>query len=162
MNLNNILFLDIETVSYEASYDQLDERWNSLWDAKSKYFKNEGIAITPSEAYSQKAAIFAEFGKIVCIGLGIYKQSELRLKTISGDNEKKIIEDFFELVKKHFSNPQTNSFCGHNIREFDIPYICRRALINGVDIPEIFNLASNKPWEVKYIHDTLEYWRYGD
>ena len=65
MNLNNILFLDIETVSHEASYDQLDERWNSLWDAKSKYFKNEGIAITPNEAYSQKAAIFAEFGKIV-------------------------------------------------------------------------------------------------
>lgn len=162
MNLNNILFLDIETVSHEASYDQLDERWNSLWDAKSKYFKNEGIAITPSEAYSQKAAIFAEFGKIVCIGLGIYKQNELRLKTISGDNEKKIIEDFFELVKKHFSNPQTHSFCGHNIREFDIPYICRRALINGVEIPEIFNLGSKKPWEVKYIHDTLEYWRYGD
>ncbi|MBK7468058.1 MAG: 3'-5' exonuclease [Saprospiraceae bacterium] len=162
MNLNNILFLDIETVSHVDSFEALDEKWAKLWENKSKYFKNELESQSPADWFPKKAGIFAEFGKIVCIGLGFYKGNTLRLKAIKAESEAEILKTFFAIVEKHFSNPNQQGFCGHNIREFDIPYICRRALINEVNIPEILQLASRKPWEVKYILDTLELWRFGD
>lgn len=162
MKLNNILFIDIETVPQNNSFISLEQKWQELWENKTKNFRFEKTNEDLGDLYQQKAAIYAEFGKIVCIGLGIFKQDALRLKSLCGDDEQELISQFFDIVEKHYSNPNVHGFCGHNIREFDLPYICRRALIHGIKIPSILQIGSKKPWEVKYILDTLEYWRFGD
>ncbi len=160
----NILFLDIETVSKVRSYDDLDEKFKQLWQRKqSTLFKNEEVSF--EEGFEQKAAIYAEFGKIVCISCGYITKEEgvekLRVKSFYGKNEMQILDDFAKLLKLNYSDFQNQTLCGHNIKEFDIPYICRRMLINGIDLPDIINIHGKKPWEVNFI-DTLQLWKFGD
>lgn len=162
MKNSNVLFLDIETVSTNKSYDELDDRWKNLFELKMNYFHSKEPDKAYSDWYRDKAAIFAEFGKIVCIGTGFFNESELRIKTISGHNEKELLLDFFELVSGHFYNLNKHVLCGHNIREFDLPYICRRAAVHGLQLPAMLNLSLKKPWEVKHIVDTMELWKFGD
>ncbi len=157
----NILFLDIETVPQHASYLQLNERLSKLWDKKAKRIATENQ--TKEETY-EKAGIYAEFGKIICISVGFItihnKIRQFRIKSFFGDDEKKLLIEFNKLIKKHF-NKQEHLLCAHNGKEFDFPYIARRTLINRLEIPNILNIAGKKPWQVKHL-DTLELWRFGD
>ena len=160
----NILFLDIETVSKVKSYDGLDDNFKQLWQRKqSTLFRNEEVSF--EEGFEQNAAIYAEFGKIVCISCGYITKEEgvekLRVKSFYGKNEMQILNDFAKLLKLNYSDFQNQTLCGHNIKEFDIPYICRRMLINGIDLPDIINIHGKKPWEVNFI-DTLQLWKFGD
>lgn len=162
MDTRKILFLDIETVSSASSFDQLSPEWQDLWVSKSRYYLTAEPLKSPAEIYSEKAAIFSEFGKIVCISIGFFKDENLRVKSFFGSNEKTLLSDFFELVNNYFNNPNLAGFCGHNIKEFDIPYICRRAIINGLSLPLILHLNNKKPWEIQHLLDTMEMWKFGD
>ena len=162
METRKILFLDIETVSSVASFDQLSPEWQDLWISKSRYYLNSEPQKSPSEIYQEKAAIFSEFGKIVCISIGIFNDEDFRVKSFFGSEELIILKQFFELVNNHFNHPEHAGFCGHNIKEFDIPYICRRAIINGLNLPTSFHLHNKKPWEIQHIVDTMEMWKFGD
>lgn len=108
--------------------------------------------------------MFAEFGKIVCISCGIVSQKsngkQIRLKSFSGHDEQRLLEDFAEMLNQYYFTP-THSLCGHNAKEFDFPFIARRMLVNGVDIPNILDIAGKKPWEVNLL-DTMELWKFGD
>ncbi|WKW46305.1 3'-5' exonuclease [Myroides sp. JBRI-B21084] len=158
--LPNILFLDIETVPQEAFFNNLPKETQDLFADKTQYQRKEEIS---PEAFYDRAGIWAEFGKIVCISVGYFTiknaERQFRTKSIIGD-EKQLLEDFNALIKTHFSNPAF-VFCGHNIKEFDIPYLCRRMLINGINIPEKLQLFGRKPWEIPHL-DTLELWKFGD
>lgn len=168
-DLPKILFLDIETVPQTAQLDTLPPELIHSWEDKYKLihkrmpekYENE---MTASEAYSNSAGIYAEFGKIVCISVGyiFFQQAEMhfRTKSFSGHNEKELLVDFCKLINK-FCSTREHTICGHNIKEFDIPYICRRLLINGLALPPIFQIAGKKPWEISFI-DTLELWKFGD
>lgn len=162
MELSNVLFLDIETVSQYPEFSLLDNRWKMLFEKKIRFFQEKDPDKSMDQLYKDKAAIYAEFGKIICIGLGFFNRDQLRIKTISGDDEENILNEFFSLISQHFKNPDRHIICGHNIREFDIPFICRRASIHGLQLPPILNLSNKKPWEVKYLVDTLEMWKFGD
>lgn len=162
MDLSNVLFIDIETVSQCGNYSTLDDRWKLLFEKKIRYFHEKDPEKSMDQLYQEKAAIYAEFGKIVCIGLGFFNKDQLRIKTIAGDNEEDILIEFFSLLTQHFRNPDKYLICGHNIREFDIPYICRRACIHGLQLPSILNISNKKPWEIKFLVDTLELWKFGD
>ncbi|MEI2694316.1 MAG: 3'-5' exonuclease [Saprospiraceae bacterium] len=162
MELSNILFIDIETVSQFQAYESLDFKWQSMFERKIRYFQEKEPEKSPDQLYHDKAAIYAEFGKIVCIGLGFFHKGQLRITTLCGDDEAELIEKFFQIVQSHFNNPDKHFICGHNIKEFDVPYICRRALINGIALPALFNISSKKPWELKYLLDTLDMWKFGD
>ncbi len=171
VDITKVLFLDIETVSGKPVYEDLDEDFQYLWKLKSRFFlKKYDEEITDEEAsdtYQDKAGIFAEFGKIVCISVGIVvrdkeKNLKLRLKSFAHDDEKQLLTEFLELVNQYYGNAQTHYFCGHNIKEFDIPYICRRTIINQLPIPNTLNVAGKKPWETKHFLDTLELWKFGD
>ncbi len=171
LNLYNVLFLDIETVSGHAGYDELREDLKVLWKHKCKsilkQYDEEVTDEQAAETYTEKAGIYAEFGKIVCISVGIIvKNAEgkmcVRLKSYADKDERVLLEEFSELVNQYYSNPNRHSFCGHNIREFDMPYICRRMIINSLPLPEPFNISGKKPWEVKYFLDTFEMWKFGD
>lgn len=158
--LPNILFLDIETVPQSEFYNDLPEDAQQLFADKTQYQRKDDL--TPEEFYD-RAGIWAEFGKIICISVGYFTiknaERQFRTKSIIGE-EKQLLEEFNDLVKTHFSNPAF-VFCGHNIKEFDIPYMCRRMLINGINIPEKLQLFGRKPWEIPHL-DTLELWKFGD
>lgn len=160
IRLERILFLDIETVAQQPDFNSVDERLQKFWEQKAKYLAADE---TPEEAYS-RAGIYAEFGKIVCISVGFitYEGSEknLRLKSFYGDDEKLLLEEFFDLLNNYF-NQADHLLCAHNGKEFDFPYIARRALVNGLNIPSILDLAGKKPWEVAHL-DTLQLWKFGD
>ena len=160
IKLEHILFLDIETVPQFADYDSLDNPTKLLWEAKTKYQRKENF--TPKEFYD-RAGIWAEFGKIICISVGYFKQKEdpinFRVTSFYGE-EGDILKDFKALLETHF-NKSNHLLCAHNGKEFDFPYIARRMVILGIDLPEKLNLFGKKPWEVPHL-DTLELWKFGD
>lgn len=154
--LTNILFLDIETVSSVANYDELSERTQTLWEKKSLQWRKDNTA---EEAYP-KAAIYAEFGKIICISAGFIHKNILHIKSFYGDEEKEVLLTFKKSLEK-FARNRNALLCAHNGKEFDFPYLCRRMLINGIKLPQLLQIQGKKPWEVPLL-DTLELWRFGD
>ncbi len=172
LDIANVLFLDIETVSGQPEYNALDERFQKLWKLKSRQILrkyDEEIEVEEaSELYGDKAGIFAEFGKIVCISVGIVvrnpqtRELAVRLKSFASEDEKELLEAFSKLVEQYYNDPNKHHFCGHNVREFDIPYICRRMVINQMPLPRSLDISGKKPWETKHLLDTLEMWKFGD
>ena len=159
-----LLFIDIETVSEKPEYKELPAEWQELW--KHKISKTMPETMPGEDSYPLKAGIFAEFGKIICISLGFltenpYKELELKVKSICGDDEKKLLLEFIEVVDKVYKRNKNFEFAGHNIREFDIPYICRRMLIGNIKLPDYLNFQGVKPWHVA-MTDTLQWWKFGD
>jgi len=159
--IENILFFDIETVPQNQEFETLDPGTQLFWDKKSSFFRKEDE--TPADVY-QRAGIYAEFGKIICISAGFIIKNNgeriFRVKSFYGDDEVQILKDFGNVLTSFCNSPAKN-LCGHNIKEFDIPYIARRMLINGVSLPPVLNIAGKKPWEVKVL-DTMDLWKFGD
>jgi predicted PolB exonuclease-like 3'-5' exonuclease len=160
INLNHILFLDIETVPEEAHFHSLDDEMKTLWEHKTQYQRKDDFS--PEEFYD-RAGIWAEFGKIVCVSVGYFVVKgdirNFRVTSFFGD-EKKILRDFNNLLNNHFNQAQ-HILCGHNAKEFDIPFLARRMIINQIPIPNKLNLFGKKPWEIPHL-DTLELWKFGD
>lgn len=159
LNLDDVLFLDIETVSAVAEFEQLDERFKALWEKKAELLRRNDPDATPDQLY-KSAGIYAEFGKIVCISCGFTNGNEFRIKSFYGDDESILLKEFAGLLNKHYYTNR-HLLCAHNGKEFDFPYIARRMLINGIELPDILNLAGKKPWEVRHL-DTMELWKFGD
>lgn len=163
IRLENMLLIDIETVSEHAEFSTLNEGWQQLW--KEKVQRNLPEDVTPEEFYPQRAGIMAEFAKVICISVGYFKRDgkavHLRVKSFYGDDEKILLQDFIGALQKMETNNNKWSFTGHNIKEFDIPFICRRLLINHLSIPPFLDFQNMKPWETNMI-DTFQYWRFGD
>lgn len=160
LNLEHILFLDIETVPQQENYNDLDDTTKILWEGKTKYQRKDNF--TPEEFYD-RAGIWAEFGTIVCISVGYFKmQGDIRkFRTTSFHGEEEVLlKDFKNLLETHFNKSQ-HVLCAHNGKEFDFPYIARRMIIHGIDLPFKLNLFGKKPWEVPHL-DTLELWKFGD
>jgi 3'-5' exonuclease len=161
--LRDILFIDIETVASTDDFNTLDERLKTQWARKAGFFRRESGA-SEEDLYHERAGIYAEFGKIICIAAGKFVDTEsgelgLRTKVYFGDDERSVLQEFKSMVEKMDSS--TLRFCAHNGKEFDYPYICRRMLINGIPLPAALNLSGKKAWEVQHL-DTLEMWRFGD
>ncbi len=161
--LSNILFLDIETVSMQPSFDFLSEDWKSLWQKKADVLLRNKEGETAESIYN-RAGIYAEFGKIICISCGVIQgtdtEKKLVLKSFCGDDEKKLLADFAEMVNKWNVGP-AKYLCAHNGKEFDFPYLCRRMTILGISVPNLLHLSGKKPWDVNHL-DTMELWKFGD
>lgn len=158
LQLEDVLFLDIETVPHFPAYSDMPEKFKLLWDKKAaRLAKTEQD--TPEELYA-RAGIYAEFGKIICISTGIIHDSTFRIKSFYGDDEKILLKEFADLLNRYYNRPN-HLLCGHNGKEFDFPYIARRMLVNGIPLPRILNLHGKKPWEVQHL-DTMDLWRFGD
>ncbi|AIY12762.1 3'-5' exonuclease [Cellulophaga baltica] len=160
LNLEHILFLDIETVPEKQNFNDLDDEKKDLWDYKSQYQRKGEFT---AEEFYDRAGIWAEFGKIVCISVGYFKINgetrSFRVTTFHGD-EAELLNEFKNLLDGHFSASKY-MLCGHNAKEFDFPYIARRMLINSIDLPYKLNLFGKKPWEITHL-DTMELWKFGD
>ncbi len=156
--LSKVLFLDIETVPEFPTFKDLDDKTQELYGQKTKFLQKENSV----EELYDRAGIYAEFGKIVCISVGYIHASSLgeqiRLKSFYNDDEEVILREFVALLE------DSNVFsilCGHNAKEFDFPFICRRLLINGITLPPVLDIAGKKPWEINHL-DTMELWKFGD
>ena len=162
--LTQLLLLDIETVPRFPSFADMDSGWQRLFI--DKIAKTVPEEMNPEEMYRKKAGILAEFGKIICISTAFFYENEagqlsLKMKSIAGNDEVEILRIFTDLCDKMYQHNRGFQFGGHNIKEFDIPYICRRILINHLPLPEYLQLHDKKPWEVK-MFDTLNWWKFGD
>src|SRR3989339_2222381 len=161
IQIEDILFLDIETVPNAMSFEQMDLSMQKLWDRKSKQFRSPEQ--TGQDVY-ERAGIYSEFGKIICISVGFIKEKDpyaLRLKSFYGDDEKTVLSDFSQMLSRFSKANRESLLCAHNGKEFDFPYIARRMVINGLLIPDLLDNAGKKPWEVKLL-DTMDLWKFGD
>lgn len=165
-HFKHVLFVDIETVPVHWRYDDLSEGLQKEWVKKSKHLKSSADEnATPAMLFTEKAGIFSEFAKVVCISFGSLVRGggewNLRLKSLVDHDEKKLLNHFCEMLVRFSGLYPDFKFCGHNIKEFDIPFLCRRMLINNVALPHSMQLNGKKPWEVNHM-DTLELWKFGD
>ncbi|MGC1240531.1 MAG: 3'-5' exonuclease [Chryseosolibacter sp.] len=161
--LRDILFIDIETVASTDDYGALDERMKMQWSRKANFFKRDSH-LTDEALFHERAGIYAEFGKIVCIAVGKYTDQEsgemaLKTKVYFDDHEGDLLMNFKQMIEKF--DAANLRFCAHNGKEFDYPYLCRRFLINSIPLPAVLNLSGKKPWEVQHL-DTMEMWKFGD
>lgn len=161
IHLQDILFLDIETVPASPDFENLDPDFKDFWEKKSGFFRKENE--TPADVYP-RAGIYAEFGKVVCISAGfIFLRNGdkcFRLKSFYGENEKELLTAFIDMLNS--STSKRNLYlCAHNGKEFDFPYLARRILLNELKLPAVLDVAGKKPWEVAFL-DTLELWKFGD
>jgi 3'-5' exonuclease len=155
----NVLFLDIETVPQFCNYADMPWQLALLWEKKCSSLKKEEDE-TPELIYN-RAGIYAEFGKIVCISCGYFTpENHFRIKSFYGHDEKELLKEFSGILEKCFNTPE-KMLCAHNGKEFDFPFLCRRMIINGLKLPFILQLAGKKPWEVNHL-DTMELWKFGD
>lgn len=165
-HLKTTLFLDIETVPEFKSYGELTEIRQKLWKKKARSL-DKSLDVDNADAvagsYSQRAGIYSEFSKIICISVGyLNSDGHLRIKSFFGDSEKQILLDFVTLLQLHYNDPGQHFICGHNIKEFDIPFLCRRLLIHQIGLPTLLQISGKKPWQTEYLMDTMDLWRFGD
>lgn len=162
LQFEKILFLDIETVPQAYQFEQLDDKSRALFEAKNRFQISPEKSI--EQIFDERGGILAEFGKIVCISVGMLHEGSqgksIRLKSFYHDDEETLLKQFKRLLEDHYNTPY-HELCGHNSKEFDIPYICRRMLINGLALPNILQISGKKPWEINHI-DTMELWKFGD
>jgi hypothetical protein len=155
--LKNLLFIDIETASACAKFEELSEAMQALWARKAQKLQPNS---TPAEAYPQWAALFSEFGKIITIGLGYFLKSDegevsFRVKALQADDEAELLAAFCKIVE---GRPKMQ-LVAHNGLEFDYPYIARRIIINGLAMPKTLEGLSKR--DVKHL-DTLQMWKFGE
>jgi DNA polymerase elongation subunit (family B) len=161
--LRDILFIDIETVASTDDYSSLDERMKVQWSRKANFFRRDS-QLTDEQLFHERAGIHAEFGKIVCIAVGKYVDTEsgelgLKTKVYRDHNEFELLQSFKQMIEKF--DASNLRLCAHNGKEFDYPYLCRRMLINSISLPAVLNLSGKKGWEVPHL-DTMELWKFGD
>lgn len=162
IQLEKILFLDIETVPQHYKYHELSDEAKKLFESKSRSKIKEEKTV--EDVYNDSAGILAEFGKIVCISVGFINETrigrQIRIKSYYHDDEETLLRQFKQLLDEH-GNVKYHALCGHNAKEFDFPYICRRMLIHGMQLPSLLDIAGKKPWEITHF-DTMELWKFGD
>jgi predicted PolB exonuclease-like 3'-5' exonuclease len=133
-----------------------------------------GFARAVEEIYNQNAPLFPEWNKVICISMGtldIKNPAEYVLRTVSigGENEKQLLETFLKVAQK-ISKPAkladamsdtSAHIVAHNGLYFDIPVMAKRMIYNGIKPPFMLSLGGMKPWDVKWVIDTKEYWKMG-
>jgi len=161
--IENLFFIDIETVSGVQHFHLLNDEWKELWT--EKIFKSLPPDETAEDYYPKRAAILAEFAKVVCISTGYFKKEnnrlQLRIKSFYSENEKEVLDNFVKMLTQLYSGNARWIFTGHNIKEFDIPFLSRRMLVNNIALPPCMDFQNMKPWDTPVL-DTLHLWRFGD
>jgi 3'-5' exonuclease len=161
--LRDIVFLDIETVGCTDNYHALDERLKTQWARKASFLKREEAA-TDEDLFYLRSGIYAEFGKVICISVGMLYDTEsgelgLKTKSYCGHDEKTVLLELKGMLEK-IDSPSVR-LCAHNGKEFDFPYLSRRMLVQNIPLPVALNLSGRKPWETPHL-DTMEMWKFGD
>lgn len=168
--LEKIIFFDIETAGYESSLDELSSRLQELWKKRAEYLRTtlstkypENSGLSDDDMYQMKSALQAEFGRVVCVSFGRIKfddagEPRAQILSYAGTDEKTLLVQSFDLIEKFGKTGA--KLAGHNIKRFDIPFLCKRSFINGLTPPPALQVWDMKPWEIPVI-DTSELWSFG-
>jgi hypothetical protein len=163
--ITKILFLDIETVggcpdleSCERFSPEISEQFHKYFDWFLKRFP-EDESLTKDDIFKKRSALVPEFAKIVCVSMAfVMENGDVKKQTFSGDDEKELLTQVKTLLDR--CHKLDFYLCGHNLKNFDIPMLAKRMIINGIMPSKILPSYDTKPWEVKAI-DTKEIWQYG-
>jgi hypothetical protein len=163
-DLQDVLVLDIETVTAKENFDQLNPKIQDYWKHKSNFIRNDNER-DHSELYFERGGIYSEFGKVIVIGVGIFHQTDngnlaIRIKSFENSDEATLLNEFATFLTEKFDADHTR-LCAHNGKEFDFPYLCRRMIVNSIPLPELLDFTGRKPWEIQHL-DTMELWKFGD
>ena len=168
--IEKFLFFDIETAGIEADFSKLSPRIQEQWLHRADFLKTQlsqkypdNLGKSSEDLFAEKAALQAEFGRIVCISFGKVKFTEdgeptVQILSYTG-SEAEILTNAFKLIAG-LAKGGLYKLVGHNIKRFDIPFLCKRAFINRVDVPAPLQVWDKKPWEIPVI-DTSEIWSFG-
>jgi len=165
---NHLVFIDIETVATSCCYEHLSEDMRSLWDIKSRFLSlsANGNPATTSQLYKLKAGIYSEFSRVLCVSVAesfeIEDKVQWNSKSFFHDNEKELLQDLSAFLNENCPQINQVKIIGHNLREFDIPFLIRRMLINEVQLPKVFKIRGKKPWQIQHLVDTMNLWKFGD
>jgi DNA polymerase elongation subunit (family B) len=157
------LFFDIETCGqypdYQSMIDDKGPESGSIFEKKSSRLLN-GKSWTGDlhQDYPNNVALFPEFGRIACLSYGIWKDGEMQIQTISDIDEVTMLKKIANLFHKADSAGLIPT--GWNIKNFDVPWIVRRLLMNGIQVPNCLSSYEKKPWEMN-IFDMKEMWKSG-
>jgi DNA polymerase elongation subunit (family B) len=164
-DIKNILYFDVETAGGYRTYEDLLEgnpRLGKLWEKRAKYFRANAAGmgdLTDAEIYLQKSGLEPEFGRVVCVSFGLWDDhGNHKMTSFYGKDEREILEK----TAKVFSNAAAKGMkiCGHNIKMFDIPFLGKKIVFNGMDVPSVLQLWDKKPWEIPIL-DTAEFFSFG-
>ena len=167
--LHKILFIDIETVGGCYNYDQclefnpsLAKQFENYFDWFLKRFPEDNIDSEPdlmNYVFQKRAGLVPEFAKIVCVSVAfVMDNNEVKKQTFAGDDEGEVLKDVQNLLNR--CGKLDFHLCGHNLKNFDIPMLAKRMLIQNILPPSILPAFNTKPWEIRAI-DTKEVWQFG-
>ena len=171
--INKILFLDIETVGLCRNWEGCKENHPNIAEQFVKYFdwflkrfpednvETDGLEEElqkMNDVYEKRSALVPEFAKIVCVSMAFMTKDGIKQQTFSNHDEKQLLMDVRDLLDR--CHKLDFYLCGHNLKNFDIPMLAKRMIINGIMPSKILPSYDTKPWEVKAI-DTKEIWQYG-
>ena len=166
--ITKILFLDVETVGGCPDYDtcqkfspEIANQFEKYFDWFQKRFPEDAIVDIDQKnfMFKRRAALVPEFAKIICVSMAfVMDNGDIKKQTFSGDNEKELLLQVRNLLDR--CHKLDFYLCGHNLKNFDIPMLAKRMIINGIMPSKILPSYDTKPWEVKAI-DTKEIWQYG-
>ena len=165
---NHLIFLDIETVATFSGFEELSEDMKKLWEGKSKFLSlsANGYPVSCSVMYKMKAGIYSEFSKVICVSLAEYYENEDKpiwnKHSFYDSKEVDLLNKLADFLSSTCPNSSRIKIIGHNIREFDVPFLIRRMLINGVKLPKVFEIRGLKPWQIGHLVDTMNLWKFGD
>jgi predicted PolB exonuclease-like 3'-5' exonuclease len=171
--INKILFLDIETVGLcrnwegcKENHPNIAEQFVKYFDWFLKRFPEDNVEVDGLEeelqkmndVYEKRSALVPEFAKIVCVSMAFVTNDGIKQQTFSNHDEKQLLVDVRNLLDR--CHKLDFYLCGHNLKNFDIPMLAKRMIINGIMPSKLLPSYDTKPWEVKAI-DTKEIWQYG-
>jgi 3'-5' exonuclease len=155
-NIEDILFFDIETAPADGNFDEKSPLYDAWVYDQTKNLGEDETEEDLIPLYFKMSPLMGEFGRIACITIGAVRNGEVILKTFADKDEKKLLEAFNESVIKFATNKTW--LCGHNILDFDMPFIMKRCLVNRVPLHLLFDTAHLKPWETAVL-DTAVLWK---
>lgn len=157
LDLNNVVFLDIETVAATNNLTEDNPLW-AAWEYKMTHGREPIGGDNIPFSYLEKAALFAEFGKIVCITIGKVVEGKIKLKSYVDHDEKVLLQNFGKDLTNIIASNRHTVVCGHAIKGFDLPWIMRRMIVHQIELPSLIDTAHLKPWETTAI-DTMDLWK---
>lgn len=165
--IESLVIFDIETTSGTHFVSDMPQNMQDIWVKRAEWLRNQhedNKEKTDEEIYFNKAGLQAEFGKIVCISISYVRfdgnTPTIKTKSYASDNEKELLSAFFNFAHQIPGKITNAKLCGHAITNFDIPYVFKRGLINGLEVPDIFVAHNKKQWELPYV-DTIKIWGNG-
>lgn len=154
----NFLFMDIETARIQDKLTTNTELFKS-WEYKRRK-EGETLVKDLKKSFEHKAALYAEFGKVVCISIGKIVDEKLVVQSYYGDDEKEVLEKIKKVLTAFYKKFPDLMLCGHSIIGFDIPFLMRRMIINGIQVPSFLDLTTSKPWTLSDdIVDIAQIWK---